>query len=43
MKVYLSPLAEQKLTKLTEYLLEAWGHKVKNNFLGELGGKIDQR
>ena len=42
MKVYLSPLAEQKLTKLTEYLLEAWGHKVKNNFLGELGGKIDQ-
>lgn len=42
MQVYLSKLAESKLKKLTEYLLEEWSLKVKNEFIAILTEKIDQ-
>lgn len=42
MKVYLSELAESKLLKLTEYLLEKWNLKVKNEFVTKLTEKINQ-
>ena len=40
--MYLSKLAESKLTKLTEYLLEKWGLKVKKDFLVKFTHKVDQ-
>ncbi len=42
MKVYLSELAESKLLKLTEYLIEKWNLKVKNEFVAQLTEKINQ-
>ncbi|WP_299315281.1 type II toxin-antitoxin system RelE/ParE family toxin [uncultured Aquimarina sp.] len=42
MKVYLSELAESKLLKLTDYLLEKWNLKVKNEFVTKLTEKIGQ-
>ena len=42
MKVYLSPLAEYKLIKLTEYLEEEWGIASKNKFLEKLKLKFNQ-
>lgn len=42
MKVYLSPLAEYKLIRLTEYLEEEWGVSSKNKFLDKLKQKFDQ-
>lgn len=42
MKVFLSELAEIKLLKLTEYLIEEWGVKAKNNFIDKLTAKINQ-
>lgn len=42
MEVFISELAEQKLKKLTEYLLEEWGFKVKKDFLTKLTKKIQQ-
>ena len=42
MKVYLSELAESKLLKLTEYLIEKWNLKVKNEFVAKLTEKINQ-
>jgi plasmid stabilization system protein ParE len=41
-KVYLSPLAEYKLTKLLEYLEEEWGKSSKDNFLEKLNEKKSQ-
>lgn len=34
-KVYLSPVAEKKLTYLLEYILSEWGLKSRNMFLDE--------
>ena len=42
MKVYLSPLAEYKLVKLTEYLKKEWGIASKNKFLEKLKQKFNQ-
>jgi len=42
MKVYLSKLAEIKLLKLTDYLLQEWNLKVKNDFISKLTSKINQ-
>ena len=42
MEVYLSELAEKKLTKLTEYLLKKWNFKVKNDFILKFTNKIEQ-
>lgn len=42
MEVFLSELAEYKLKKLTEYLLEEWSYKIKKEFLVKLTNKIDQ-
>lgn len=42
MKVYLSPLAEYKLIKLTEYLEEEWGASSKIKFLDKLTQKFEQ-
>jgi len=42
MRVYLSPLAEAKLIKLTKYLLLHWNLKVKKEFIAKLTGKIHQ-
>lgn len=42
MQVFVSELAEYKLKKLTEYLLENWSYKVKQDFLTKLTAKIDQ-
>ena len=42
MEVYLSELAEARLKKLTDYLLEHWSHKVKKDFLSKLTKKIQQ-
>lgn len=33
MKVFLSELAERKLLKLSEYLLEEWNVKTQDNFI----------
>jgi plasmid stabilization system protein ParE len=41
-KVYLSPLAEYKLIKLTEYLEEEWGASSKIKFLDKLTQKFEQ-
>lgn len=42
MKVYLSLLAEYKLTRLTEYLEEEWGTSSKIKFLNKLTKKFEQ-
>ncbi len=42
MKVFVSELAENKLKKLTTYLLEEWNYKVKKDFLTKLTLKIEQ-
>lgn len=42
MEVFISELAEYKLQKLTDYLLEDWSYKVKKDFLGKLTAKIEQ-
>ncbi|WP_026450868.1 type II toxin-antitoxin system RelE/ParE family toxin [Aequorivita capsosiphonis] len=42
MEIFVSDIAEYKLKKLTECLLEEWGYKVKKNFLIKLNEKIKQ-
>ena len=42
MKVFLSPVAEQKLIILTAYLLKKWNKKVRDEFLKKLTAKIQQ-
>lgn len=42
MKVFLSPLAEYKLTKLLAYLEEEWGNPAKEKFLKKLEHKFVQ-
>lgn len=42
MEVFLSELAEFKLKKLSEHLLENWNYKVKMDFLAKLTDKIEQ-
>ncbi|WP_026714515.1 type II toxin-antitoxin system RelE/ParE family toxin [Flavobacterium daejeonense] len=42
MKVFLSDLAENKLLKLNDYLLENWNLKVRNDFIKKLSSKINQ-
>lgn len=42
MKVFLSELAESKLLKLNEFLLENWNLKVRNDFIKKLTSKIEQ-
>ncbi len=42
MKVFLSPLAQFKLKKLNEYLLENWNSKVRNEFIERLTAKFKQ-
>jgi plasmid stabilization system protein ParE len=42
MKVYLSELAENKLLKLNEFLLENWNLKVRDALLATLASKIEQ-
>jgi len=42
MKVFLSKLAENKLLKLSDFLLENWSLKVKNDFIEKLTSKINQ-
>ncbi len=42
MKVFLSELAENKLLKLTAFLLENWSLKVRNDFIKKLTSKIEQ-
>ena len=36
MKVFISELAEYKLKKLTDYLLEKWSYKVKKRFFSKI-------
>jgi plasmid stabilization system protein ParE len=42
MKVFLSELAEKKLLKLNDFLLENWNLKVRNDFINKLTSKINQ-
>jgi plasmid stabilization system protein ParE len=42
MKVFLSELAESKLLKLSEYLLEEWNLKTRDKFISKLNDKIEQ-
>lgn len=42
MKVFLSELAESKLLKLSEYLLENWNLKTRDSFILKLTEKIKQ-
>ena len=42
MKVFLSELAEEKLLKLSEYLLENWNLKTRDKFISKLTDKIEQ-
>lgn len=42
MKVFLSELAEIKLLKLNDFLLENWNLKVRNDFINKLTSKIEQ-
>ena len=42
MNVFLSELAESKLLKLSEYLLENWNLKTSDKFIEKLSGKIKQ-
>jgi plasmid stabilization system protein ParE len=41
-KVFLSELAENKLLKLNDFLLENWNLKVRNDFIKKLTSKIEQ-
>ena len=42
MDVFLSDLAEAKLGKLSNFLLEEWGLKTRNDFIFKLSAKINQ-
>ena len=42
MKVFLSELAESKLLKLSEYLIENWSLKTRDKFISKLTEKIKQ-
>ncbi|GGW74783.1 plasmid stabilization system protein ParE [Winogradskyella epiphytica] len=42
MKVYLSELAESKLLKISDYLLENWDLKTRDKFIEKLSEKIKQ-
>ena len=42
MKVFLSEVAESKLLKLSEYLLENWNLKTRDKFISKLTEKIKQ-
>ncbi|NCA86995.1 MAG: type II toxin-antitoxin system RelE/ParE family toxin [Clostridia bacterium] len=42
MKVFLSELAESKLLKLSEYLIENWNLKARDDFVIKLTEKINQ-
>lgn len=42
MKVYLSNSAENKLLKLSEYLLENWNLKTRDKFIEKFTEKINQ-
>lgn len=42
MKVFLSELAESKLLKLSEYLLENWSLRARDKFISKLTEKIKQ-
>ena len=42
MKVFLSELAEAKLLKLSDYLLENWNLKTRDKFIEKLSAKIKQ-
>ena len=42
MKVFLSELAENKLLRLNDFLLENWNLKVRNDFIKKLTSKIEQ-
>lgn len=42
MEVFFSELAEYKLKKLKDYLLEKWSYNVKEAFLKKLDTKINQ-
>jgi len=42
MKVYLSELAENKLLKLSIFLVENWSLKVRDDFINKLTVKINQ-
>ena len=42
MKVFLSELAENKLLKLNDFLLENWNLKVRNDFIKKLTSRINQ-
>ena len=42
MKVYLSELAESKLLRLSEYLIEKWNRRTRDKFFVKLINKIDQ-
>ena len=42
MKVFLSELAESRLLKLSQYLLENWNLKTRDRFISTLTEKIQQ-
>ena len=42
MEVYLSPLAESRLLKINEYLLEEWNVGIRDRFIEKLTEKINQ-
>ncbi|MCX2681987.1 type II toxin-antitoxin system RelE/ParE family toxin [Galbibacter sp. EGI 63066] len=42
MQVFLSELAESKLLRLSEYLLEKWNLKTRDKFIAKLTDKIKQ-
>lgn len=42
MKVFLSELAENKLLKLSDYILENWNLKIRDKFIEKLTEKIKQ-
>ena len=42
MKVFLSPLAEEKLTLLLDFLVAEWSQKVRNEFLKKFKKAIQQ-
>lgn len=42
MKVFLSELAESKLLKLSEYLIENWSLRTRDKFISKLTEKIKQ-
>ncbi|AXP82654.1 Plasmid stabilization system protein [Mariniflexile rhizosphaerae] len=41
MKIFLSELAESKLLKLSEYLLENWDLKTRDKFIAKLTEKVN--